>query len=56
MLFRSEFRGLAVPDPLVSGDHAKILRWRRARALARTRERRPDLLERRPEEPGEAEE
>jgi len=51
-----EFRGLAVPDPLVSGDHAKILRWRRARALARTRERRPDLLERRPEEPGEAEE
>ena len=51
-----EFRGLAVPDPLVSGDHARILRWRRARALARTRERRPDLLERRPEEPGEGEE
>jgi tRNA (guanine37-N1)-methyltransferase len=51
-----EFRGLAVPEPLVSGDHARILRWRRARALARTRERRPDLLERRPEEPGEGEE
>jgi tRNA (guanine37-N1)-methyltransferase len=51
-----EFRGLAVPEPLVSGDHARILRWRRARALARTREHRPDLLERRPEEPGEGEE
>ncbi|HEX9305347.1 MAG TPA: tRNA (guanosine(37)-N1)-methyltransferase TrmD [Thermoanaerobaculia bacterium] len=51
-----EFRGLTVPEPLVSGDHARILRWRRARALARTRERRPDLLERRPEEPGEGEE
>jgi tRNA (guanine37-N1)-methyltransferase len=50
-----EFRGLAVPEALLSGDHAKILRWRRARALARTRERRPDLLERRPEEPGEGE-
>lgn len=48
-----EFRGLSVPDPLVSGDHARIRRWRRARALERTRERRPDLLEKRPEEPGE---
>ena len=50
-----EFRGLEVPEPLLSGDHARILRWRRARALARTRERRPDLLERRPEEAGEGE-
>jgi tRNA (guanine37-N1)-methyltransferase len=48
-----EFRGLAAPDVLLSGDHRKILRWRRAAALARTRERRPDLLERRPPEPGE---
>ncbi len=50
-----EFRGLAVPDVLLSGDHARIERWRRARALERTRARRPDLLSRRPEEPGEAE-
>jgi tRNA (guanine37-N1)-methyltransferase len=48
-----EFRGRTVPEPLLSGDHARILRWRRARALARTRERRPDLLTRRPPEPGE---
>ena len=51
-----EFRGLAVPDVLLSGDHAKIRRWRRARALERTRERRPDLLARRPEEPEESDE
>jgi tRNA (guanine37-N1)-methyltransferase len=49
-----EFRGLRVPDILLSGDHARIDRWRRARALDRTRERRPDLLKRRPEEPGES--
>jgi tRNA (guanine37-N1)-methyltransferase len=48
-----EFRGLAVPEVLLSGDHARIRRWRRARALERTRERRPDLLDRRPPEPGE---
>ena len=51
-----EFRGLAVPETLLSGDHARIRRWRRARALERTRERRPDLLEKRPEEPGEGDE
>lgn len=51
-----EFRGLAVPETLVSGDHARIRRWRRARAFERTRERRPDLLEKRAEEPGEGEE
>jgi tRNA (guanine37-N1)-methyltransferase len=51
-----EFRGAAVPDVLLSGDHRKILRWREARALERTRERRPDLLARRPVEPGEGEE
>ena len=51
-----DFRGLGVPEALLSGDHARIERWRRARALERTRERRPDLLEKRPEEPGEGEE
>jgi tRNA (guanine37-N1)-methyltransferase len=51
-----EFRGLTVPDVLLSGDHARIRRWRRARSLERTRERRPDLLQRRPPEPGEGEE
>lgn len=50
-----EFRGLAVPDVLVSGDHAAIEKWRRAKALERTRERRPDLLARRPPESGEGE-
>jgi tRNA (guanine37-N1)-methyltransferase len=51
-----EFRGLEVPEVLLSGDHARIERWRRARALDRTRARRPDLLQRRPPEPGEGEE
>ena len=41
-----EFRGLRVPDVLVSGDHGVIARWRRQEALRRTHERRPDLLER----------
>jgi tRNA (guanine37-N1)-methyltransferase len=48
-----EFRGLSVPEVLISGDHRKISRWRRSQALARTRERRPDLLVRRPPEPEE---
>ncbi len=39
-----EFRGAAVPEPLLSGDHARIARWRRQQALLRTRERRPDLF------------
>jgi tRNA (guanine37-N1)-methyltransferase len=38
-----EFRGLKVPEILLSGDHAKIARWRKEQAQARTRERRPDL-------------
>jgi tRNA (guanine37-N1)-methyltransferase len=37
------WRGLPVPEVLRSGDHARIARWRRDRALARTVERRPDL-------------
>jgi tRNA (guanine37-N1)-methyltransferase len=51
-----EFRGLSVPEALLSGDHARIERWRRARALQATRRRRPDLLAERPEEPGEKDE
>lgn len=39
-----EFRGLSVPDVLVSGDHAKVEAWRLSEALKRTAERRPDLL------------
>jgi tRNA (guanine37-N1)-methyltransferase len=40
-----EFRGWAVPEVLLSGDHARISRWRRQQSLLRTRQRRPDLLE-----------
>jgi tRNA (guanine37-N1)-methyltransferase len=39
------FRGYAVPDVLLSGNHAEITRWRRQQALRRTWERRPDLLQ-----------
>ena len=39
-----EFRGLSVPDVLLSGHHADITRWRRRQSLIRTRTRRPDLL------------
>jgi tRNA (guanine37-N1)-methyltransferase len=42
----AEWRGLAVPEPLLSGDHERIRRWRRQQALLRTRARRPDLLTR----------
>jgi tRNA (guanine37-N1)-methyltransferase len=38
------FRGWAVPEVLRAGDHGRVARWRRAQALARTLERRPDLL------------
>jgi tRNA (guanine37-N1)-methyltransferase len=40
-----EWEGLAIPDVLLSGDHARIARWRREEALRLTRERRPDLLD-----------
>jgi tRNA (guanine37-N1)-methyltransferase len=40
-----EFRGLRVPDVLLSGNHAQILKWRRQQSLLRTLRRRPDLLE-----------
>jgi tRNA (guanine37-N1)-methyltransferase len=39
-----EFRGWRVPEILVSGDHARLARWRREQSLLRTRQRRPDLL------------
>ncbi|MGZ6126045.1 MAG: tRNA (guanosine(37)-N1)-methyltransferase TrmD, partial [Myxococcales bacterium] len=41
-----EFRGMKVPEVLLSGDHGKIAQWRKEQAVARTRERRPDLLTR----------
>jgi tRNA (guanine37-N1)-methyltransferase len=41
----SEFRGWKVPDVLLSGDHAKIEKWRREQALTRTFNKRPDMLE-----------
>ena len=40
----AEFRGMPVPDVLVSGNHAEIEKWRREQAKLRTQERRPDLL------------
>ena len=39
-----EFRGMAVPAVLLSGNHAEIAEWRSEQALARTRQRRSDLL------------
>jgi len=41
-----DFRGMKVPEVLLSGDHRRIERWRRREALRVTRERRPDLFER----------
>jgi tRNA (guanine37-N1)-methyltransferase len=41
----SEFRGLKVPEMLLSGNHAEIAKWREEQARLRTRERRRDLLE-----------
>jgi tRNA (guanine37-N1)-methyltransferase len=41
-----EFRGLRVPEVLLSGDHEEIRRWRRRESIARTWRRRPDLLKR----------
>lgn len=39
-----EYRGMRVPEVLLSGDHEEIRQWRRTQALKRTSERRPDLL------------
>jgi tRNA (guanine37-N1)-methyltransferase len=40
----AEFRGMKVPEILLSGHHAEIAKWRQEQALERTRQRRPDLL------------
>ena len=42
----AEFRGMRVPETLLSGNHLEIERWRREAALEKTRRNRPDLLER----------
>jgi tRNA (guanine37-N1)-methyltransferase len=39
-----EFRGMKVPEVLLSGNHKKIKEWRQQEALKRTKQRRPDLL------------
>ena len=41
----AEFRGMAVPEVLVGGNHEQIRRWRRRKALEKTLRNRPDLLE-----------
>lgn len=41
----ADFRGMKVPDVLLSGNHAKINQWREKQSLKRTVDRRPDLLE-----------
>jgi large subunit ribosomal protein L19 len=45
-----DYRGMAVPEVLLSGDHARIEAWRQAEAERLTRERRPDLWDRRESE------
>ena len=40
----AEFRGMKVPEVLMSGNHAEIEKWRREQAKVRTKDRRPDLL------------
>lgn len=40
----AEYRGWEVPEVLLSGDHARIAKWRRQQSLRRTAERRPDML------------
>jgi tRNA (guanine37-N1)-methyltransferase len=41
----AQFRGMAVPEALMSGNHEEIRRWRRQQALEKTLRNRPDLLE-----------
>jgi tRNA (guanine37-N1)-methyltransferase len=41
----AEYRGWPVPEVLLSGNHARIARWRREQIIRRTLERRPDLLD-----------
>ena len=42
----AEYKGMKVPDVLLSGDHKKIDEWRYEQAVKRTKEKRPDLIER----------
>jgi tRNA (guanine37-N1)-methyltransferase len=42
----ADFRGMTVPEILLSGDHGKIAEWRREKAIENTRTRRPDLYRR----------
>ncbi len=44
-----EYRGLAVPDVLLGGNHEQIDRWRKAQSLEKTQQRRSDLLDPRPD-------
>ena len=44
----AEFRGMAVPEVLLGGNHEQIRKWRRGKALEKTLRNRPDLLERQP--------
>ena len=44
----AEFRGMAVPQVLMGGNHEQIRKWRRGKALEKTLQHRPDLLERQP--------
>jgi tRNA (guanine37-N1)-methyltransferase len=41
----AEYKGMRVPEVLMCGDHKKIERWKKEKALERTRERRPDMLD-----------
>ncbi|MFP4180341.1 MAG: tRNA (guanosine(37)-N1)-methyltransferase TrmD [Spirochaetaceae bacterium] len=51
----ANFRGMTVPDVLLSGHHGEINRWRYSKRIEKTRRNRPDLLERRKKIPGEGE-
>ena len=42
----ADFKGMRVPEILLSGDHKKIEIWRKEQALKRTKQRRPDILQR----------
>ncbi len=51
----AEFRGMKVPEVLLSGHHAEIEKWRREQARQRTKERRPDLMGKQKRSDGEME-
>jgi tRNA (guanine37-N1)-methyltransferase len=48
----AEFRGMRVPEVLLSGNHAEIAKWRAEQARQRTEQRRPDLLGQASRSPG----